>query len=135
MRILLLLAALSASLAACETFEDEPLVDGPVPAAQEIAVALGQPVFVAPRLVATPMRVHEDSRCPINARCVTAGRLILETRIDGPGWRETVYLTLGEPAWVREHWVTLVSAEPGQMAGQSTAPSAYRFAFQERGAL
>ncbi len=46
-------------------------------------------------LVVTPRAVIEDSRCPINARCIWAGRLVLKTRIDGAGWRETVDLTLG----------------------------------------
>ena len=129
MRQLLIVTTIAAGLSACAQYEDRPLIDGPVPQPQEIAVPLGQPVFVAPRLVATPMRVHEDSRCPVNARCAWAGRMILETRIDGPGWRETAYLTLGEPQWVRDRYVTLVSAEPGTMAGQTTEPSAYRFGF------
>ena len=30
-------------------------------------------------LAVTPLRVVEDSRCPINARCIWAGRLILTT--------------------------------------------------------
>ena len=46
---------------------------------------LGQPTRVG-RLVVTPLRVAEDSRCPINARCVWAGRAVVQTRIDGPGW-------------------------------------------------
>ena len=129
MRNLALIAALGAALAACSTFDDAPLVEGPVPQPQETMVALGQNVFVAPRLVATPVRVYEDSRCPINARCVWAGRLILETRIDGQDWQEMRYFTLGEPQWVRDRYVTLVAAEPGQMAGRETAPAAYRFAF------
>ena len=128
----LLLLALATSLAACETFDDRPLVEGPVPEPQEMAVALGQRVFIAERMVATPVRVHEDSRCPVNARCVQAGRLILEARVDGRDWTETHYFTLGEPLWLRDRWITLVSAEPGQLAGQITPPAAYRFAFQQQ---
>ena len=33
--------------------------------------------------------VVEDSRCPINARCVWAGRADRAHRVDGAGWRET----------------------------------------------
>ena len=41
--------------------------------------------------------VVEDSRCPINARCVWAGRLVVRTEIDGAAGAETRNLTLGEP--------------------------------------
>lgn len=112
-------------LAACAT---SPLAD---PAAPEGSmVALGHPVAVAD-VVLTPMRVTEDSRCPINARCVWAGRITVETRVDGPGWRETLPMTLGEPAGTRGHVLSLVSAEPGRMAGAGqTQPLDYRFGYE-----
>ena len=112
-------------LAACAT---TPLAG---PAAPEgSSVALGQPVAVAD-IVLTPMRVTEDSRCPINARCVWAGRITVETRVDGRGWRETVPLTLGEPGTARGYVLNLVSAEPGRMAGAPETPAAdLRFAYE-----
>lgn len=92
------------------------------------AVALGDPVQVG-RFVATPVTVTEDSRCPENARCVWAGRLVVSTRIDGPGWRETVPLTLGEPYATHGSAITLVSGVPEKQAGVETPSEAYRFAF------
>jgi hypothetical protein len=129
MRNLLFISTMAASLGACATFDDRPLVEGPVPEPQETAIALGERVFIAPRLVATPIRVHEDSRCPIDVQCVTAGRLILETQVDAQRWTETHYFTLGEPVWLRDRWVTLVAASPDQRSGEVTPPTAYRFAF------
>ena len=92
---------------------------------------LGQPTRVG-RLRITPQAVVEDSRCPINARCVWAGRLVLKTRIEGAGWRETVDLTLGQPYGIHGAGVALVSAEPGRMAGSVPAPAANLFGFEAR---
>lgn len=83
-------------------------------------------------LVVTPQAVVEDSRCPINARCVWAGRLILRTRIDGRGWQETVDLTLGEPYRTRGTGLVLVSGEPGRIAGSPPSPPASLFGFEIR---
>ncbi|MFC3097659.1 hypothetical protein [Alteraurantiacibacter palmitatis] len=114
-------------IAGCAT---TPIVDAGPPLPAGSAVALGEAVSVA-NIALTPMRVTEDSRCPINARCVWAGRIVVETRVDGPGWRETVPLTLGEPAGVRGYILNLISAEPGQLAGgPAPKPADYRFAFE-----
>lgn len=120
--------AASAALAACATHQNQPIVEG-TPVAQGMAVPLDQPVHVG-ALVATPKEVVEDSRCPQNARCVHAGRLVVNTRIDGPGWRETVPLTLGEPFATHGTTITLVSGLPEKQAETQTPPGAYRFAYQ-----
>ncbi len=77
-----------------------------------------------------PKRVVEDSRCPINARCVWAGRLILSTRIDGAGWRETANLTLGQTYRTHDRGIRLVSAEPGKLAGSQPPVQATTFGFE-----
>ena len=83
-------------------------------------------------LIVTPQAVVEDSRCPINARCVWAGRLIVKARIDGAGWRETISLTLGEPYATHGAGLALVSGEPGKMAGSAPSPPASLFGFEPR---
>ncbi|HEV2044352.1 MAG TPA: hypothetical protein VGR05_06700 [Sphingomicrobium sp.] len=92
---------------------------------------LGQPTRVG-ALVVTPQALVEDSRCPINVRCVWAGRLVLKTRIDGAGWRETVDLILGEPHSTHGAGLALVSAEPGKIAGAEPSPPASLFGFEPR---
>ena len=92
---------------------------------------VGQPTRVG-ALVVTPQRVIEDSRCPINARCIWAGRLVLKTRIDGAGWRETVDLTLGQPYSTHGTGLALISGEPGKIAGATPSPSASLFGFAPR---
>jgi hypothetical protein len=126
--LLPLAAALSAlSLGACATYANGPIVDGG-PIRQDGLAMLGQPTRVG-RLVVTPMRVVEDSRCPMNARCVWAGRLIVSTRIDGAGWRETANMELGRPYIARGISVQLSSVRPDRMAGEQTPPPAYLFGY------
>ena len=113
MKRLIPLAA--AALAACATM--------PAPAVGPTA-ALGQIARVE-GLTVRPLRVVEDSRCPINARCVWAGRIILHARVEGASHD----LTLGEPVAIPGGRLTLVAAEPGREAGRETDPAAYRFTF------
>lgn len=127
-----LLPFVAIGLASCATVPpSSPIVDSDREiAARGALVAFNQPVWVSNGLVVTPKRLTEDSRCPINARCVHAGRAVLETRLDGIGWRQTVELELGEPYTVRGQTVTLVSVQPGKQAGQQVQVADYRFAFE-----
>ena len=81
-------------------------------------------------LVIRPIAVTEDSRCPINARCVWAGRLILRTDLSAGGWHEQRDLTLGTPQPVPGGTLTLTAAEPGKLAGAQANPPANRFTFE-----
>jgi hypothetical protein len=125
MRSLLPCAAL-ALLAACIT----PLSTAIAPEGTE--VPFDQAVHVG-QLVATPHAVVEDSRCPENARCVWAGRLVVSTRIDGPGWHETAPLTLGTAYSTHGTTVTLISGTPEKRTDRQTARSDYRFSFEGGG--
>ncbi|HTN13778.1 MAG TPA: hypothetical protein VL094_03115 [Sphingomonadaceae bacterium] len=123
----LLLAPLA--LGACTHVQGTPIMD-----AQQVqpsgTVPLGQPVRVG-SMVATPLEVAEDSRCPMNARCVWAGRVILVTRIDGAGWSETVPLTLGEPHGTPKGvTISLTSVSPERVTGKEPVPGEYRFGFE-----
>ncbi len=116
------------ALAACATPINGPIVGGG-PIRGDGMAMLGQPTRVGAWVV-TPQAVVEDSRCPINARCVWAGRAIVRTRIDGAGWRETRNLTLGQPQSVRMTTIALTSVEPGKMAGEQAPPAPYVFGFE-----
>lgn len=117
-------------LSACAVIPDAPIVEG-TPQLEGTAVGLDQPVRVGD-IVLTPKKVVEDSRCPANARCVWAGRLIVTTRIDGAGWRDTADLTLGESYGTHGRVIALVSAEPAPMTGTEITPQEYRFAYESR---
>lgn len=111
-----------------------PLPEGPVP----IEAALGQTVWVdGPRI--TPIEVLEDSRCPMNARCVWAGRVRLRVRIDLGSGSEMREIMAGEPTQVADGSLELVSVTPDRVAGaegaQGIDPAAYRFGFNFAGGL
>ena len=99
------------------------------PAGPGYQVGIDRPVQVG-SVVVTPKRLVEDSRCPANARCVWAGRVVLRTQIDGDGWRDTANLTLGEPYGTHDMTVTLVSATPERTTDEEPDQSRYRFAFE-----
>ncbi|HEX7821472.1 MAG TPA: hypothetical protein VF463_12760 [Sphingobium sp.] len=82
-----------------------------------------------------PIRVIEDSRCPENARCIWAGRLVLRTVVSGGRWSRKMDLTLGQPAQIADGALTLVSALPEKSATHPTKPGDYRFAFAFQGGL
>lgn len=123
---------LAAIIGACAVIPDRAGVES-IPLAQGSPVALSQSVRVGD-LTVTPQEVVEDSRCPIKARCVWAGRLVVRTRIDGAGWRDTADLTLGEPFGTHGTVIALTSGEPAPEAGagRETAKEDYRFTFEAR---
>ena len=124
-------ALLAALLGACTIIPDPARPQSATVPPPGGAVALGQPVTVG-SLVATPLEVVEDSRCPVNARCVWAGRLVVRTRIEGQGWNQTSDLVLGEPYPTRGGTLALVSGDPSPEAGTPTPREAYRFVYEPR---
>jgi len=78
-------------------------------------------------------KVVEDSRCPMNARCVWAGRAIVRVTLREGTRRRTVDVTLGEPIPFAGGKLELVSVTPEKMAGaQPKRPAPYRFSFEYR---
>ncbi len=121
MKTLIALPAL-ALLAACATT--------PVPfKAEGSTVPIPQGVHVG-KLVAVPQVLLEDSRCPMNARCIWAGRVVLSTRIYGPDFDETVPLVLGEPYALPGTSITLTSVIPEKVAGEEIPAPTYGFGFE-----
>jgi len=121
MKTLTALSAL-ALLAACTTT--------PAPfKAEGSTVPIPQGVHVG-KLIAVPQVLLEDSRCPMNARCVWAGRVVLSTRIYGPDFDETVPLILGEPYATHGTSITLTSVIPDKLAGQEIPAPTYGFGFE-----
>lgn len=118
----LFLIPIVALLGACATV--------PAPfAAEGTTVEIPDGVHVG-KLVAVPQVLLEDSRCPINARCVWAGRAVLSTRIYGPDFDETVPLVIGEPHALHGTSITLVSVLPEKQVGEELPAPNYRFGFE-----
>lgn len=89
------------------------------------------PVRLGP-LTATPLKLIEDSRCPAEVNCIWAGRIVLDARIAGRGWRETRRLTLSETAISHGFRFALEDVEPIKRARKPISPAAYRFGFRFR---
>ena len=127
MKRLFILAA-PLALVACATTPAEPQ-DG-------IARAgLGERVYVDGPYV-TPLAVLEDSRCPMNARCVWAGRTRLSVRIDLGSGSETREIATDAPIQVADGQLALVEVQPDRMAGEAPSEERlYRFGFTFAGGL
>lgn len=95
---------------------------------------LGQTAQVG-SLRVRPIAVVEDSRCPINALCVWAGRIVVKTEIRGGRWNEVRDLELTKPQPIAVGQITMTEAAPGKMADQPTRPQDYRFTFDFQGGL
>ena len=128
-RALTLLAPLL--LAACATAPMMPPPQPPSVISASATVPLGDRATLD-GLTITPLKLVEDSRCPINARCVWAGRLILRTVFGAGGSNETRDFTLGTAQAVPGGSLTLVGAEPGKLAGTQGNPPANLFTFELR---
>lgn len=78
-----------------------------------------------------PLRLIEDSRCPVRVRCVWAGRLRIEAVIQYKGGSEELRreVTLGEAIALPEGNLTLTEASPAPKKGQPKSSKAYRFRF------
>ncbi|MFO1256152.1 MAG: hypothetical protein U1E37_10875 [Sphingomonadaceae bacterium] len=111
----LLPLTLAAALGGCVT----------VPKANEdgsFEVRLGQKVDVGGPKV-TPLRVLEDSRCPMEARCVWAGRVRLEVRVDG----RLAELASDRPLPLANGSVELVNVMPPRSMQRRIEAGDYRF--------
>ncbi len=123
--ILLLPFALFAFSAGSAARADEP--------ATTIA-RIGQRVSVDGPMV-TPIRVLEDSRCPMEARCAWAGQVRLLVRI-GMGRNRTMReITSNLPINIADGALELVSVMPPQSTRRTLRTRDYRFAFRFSGGI
>lgn len=123
---LLCILAVPLALAACATTPPE---DGIARAAFNERVYVDGPYV-------TPLAVLEDSRCPMNARCVWAGRVRLSVRIDLGSRSETRDIASDAPIQVADGQLALVEVQPDRVAGDRPGtPRPYRFGFTFAGGL
>jgi len=128
MRIPLALASLV--IAACATASE------PDQARDGIARAgLNERVYVDGPYV-TPLAVLEDSRCPMNAQCIWAGRTRLTVKIDLGSRSETREIASDAPIQVADGELSLVEVLPDLAASEPAGnDNPYRFGFRFAGGL
>lgn len=133
MRRLAIALSASLTLAACASVPSasaDPAPTGPPP----IWAALGQRVVVDGPQV-TPLEVLEDSRCPVLAQCIWAGRVRIRVMVHlGPG--DKVHeMTSGEPIQVADGTLELIEVRPDRTSDGTLSPGDYRFGFRFMGGL
>lgn len=95
---------------------------------------LGQKVDLGgPKI--TPLNVLEDSRCPMEARCVWAGRVRLEVRIELGSRSSVGELASDKPLQIADGQLELFGTMPPTSTQRPIAPGDYRFALKFSGGL
>jgi hypothetical protein len=97
-------------------------------------VRLGQRVNLGGPKV-TVLKVLEDSRCPMEARCVWAGRVRAEVRIELGGSTTDRELVSNTPLPVADGALELIGVMPPTSTQRKIAPKDYRFALKFSGGL
>jgi hypothetical protein len=97
-------------------------------------VALGQEAMVDGPVV-KPVAVLEDSRCPMNARCVWAGRVRVKMLWIRSQGNQEFELTLGETKPLADGSITLTSVRPEKRTDVVFKPADYRFSFSFAGGI
>jgi len=121
--------AVALVLSACATAGSAtPLQDGS-------SVALGQRAYVDGPIV-QPVEILEDSRCPMNARCIWAGRVRVKMLWLRPtGEKQAFEVTLGESTPLADGAIRLESVRPEKRTDVTLKPEDYRFGFRFDGGL
>ncbi|MDP3783182.1 MAG: hypothetical protein Q8Q79_09705 [Sphingopyxis sp.] len=123
----IILAAFAVS--ACAT------TSGGAPLADARNVALGQKAYADGPII-QPVEVIEDSRCPMNARCVWAGRVRVKMLwIRGNGEKQPFEVTLGESTPIADGSIALEAVRPDKVTNVELKAEDYRFSFRFAGGL
>ncbi|SKB56758.1 hypothetical protein [Sphingopyxis flava] len=121
--------ALSACAASGSASSDTP----PLPDAS--SVALGQRAY-ADGPVIEPVEILEDSRCPVDVRCIWAGEVRLKMLWIRPGNRAQPFeAILGKRVPLADGTFLLEGVTPQKMVDRPIGPEDYRFSFRFDGGL
>lgn len=80
-----------------------------------------------------PLKIIEDSRCPMNARCIWAGRLRISALVTHGKTRVTRELELGKSVPVADGQLMMDSSNPSRMTNKKLRSRDYRFGFRFEG--
>lgn len=78
----------------------------------------------------TPLKIVEDSRCPIDVQCIQAGTVRVEATIkEGSAAEKTVTFILGTAVKISDGSVTLSDASPAPQSKTTITPEQYQLTF------
>jgi hypothetical protein len=95
----------------------------------EVTLMLGE-TAVFPDVRVTPLAVVEDSRCPMNARCIQAGTVRVQVEIVSGMGTSTNTVELGKSITTEAEEISLVGVSPETLAGEEIGASEYRLTFE-----
>ena len=121
------LFATLALLAGCITAQHSN-DDGSVDAKLGQTVTLGGPKV-------TPLKILEDSRCPMEARCIWAGRVRLSVRVTTGAGTTVRELASDKPLPVADGVLELQGVMPPRSTQRTLVPGDYRFTLKFNGGL
>jgi len=124
--ILLLTAVAGLVLLACA---DGPTASADVALGMEFTLAPGESALAGDDGLRVSFEsVTEDSRCPMDALCIQAGRVVVAVTA-GRHQARSFSLSPGDAAVTDGHRLTLVRVEPYPSAAEPIPASAYRATF------
>lgn len=109
---------------------DDAVASIKVPLGGEMKLAVGQVGEVSTEGVTLQFKdVSEDSRCPLNALCIQAGKATIHVAVAKSGvGSQTVSLTVGTGegySLFADYKIRLVALDPYPVAGQPVVPGNY----------
>lgn len=94
-----------------------------------VSTHIGETVMGALGVKITPLKILEDSRCPVDVQCIQAGTVRLQAQVvDGMG-TSTVTFILGKPITLEASAVVLIDVQPTKHSQVTLQPSDYTFTF------
>jgi hypothetical protein len=97
-------------------------------------VPLGRAAYVDGPTI-KPIKIIEDSRCPVDAECAWAGRVIIEIIWVKAGKDERLEVISNEAVKLADGSLTLTDVQPGRTTETNLKPKDYRFTFEFAGGL
>lgn len=100
----------------------------PPTAPANVTLSIGQQIETL-GISLRPMKLLEDSRCPLDVQCIQAGTVRVETQmIDGLGASTNVFV-LNTPITAETRTITLTGVTPVPNSKETPSESDYRFTF------
>ncbi len=93
-----------------------------------VGVRLNQKVDVQGKMI-TPLRVLEDSRCPVDVECIQAGTVRVSTTVQSGSRTTTQVFVLGTPVTVGTEEITLTDVKPVKNSKIIIRSTDYLFTF------
>lgn len=95
----------------------------------EFEVALNKTKTIG-GITITPIKVLEDSRCPVNVQCIQAGTVRLQTTLKSGMGEGTQIFTLNQPITTEVHTIELISVMPVAHTDTNINSRKYVFTFK-----